>query len=161
MTVDAQEIYAFPSGELRAEHYAELAAAMRPVFPAASRLAVVLDSASMRFGADDYDETTGRAVLDYTSRDRALERLEELFVSADPELFFAHGDPLGAVVEHVREYDAARLAHVKARGEQGLWRRLTTPSPIFEIGRTALVRAYAPVVVYREDGTFCVHRSSS
>jgi len=124
----------------------------------------VFDSSGERFDAEQYDDSAGRIVLSYASRDRALERLEAMFLRADPAFFFCHDDQLEAVTERVREYDDSRAEYLQRLQERkesarGLGWYLAGSPPLFEVERTELIRAYAPVVSHREDGTFYLHQS--
>jgi hypothetical protein len=158
VSVRERAIYSFPSGELLPEHCAAFGRAIcgvitRPDAPISVVLALgSVPDAVPPLGADRYDATLDCALLDYASRDKLLASLWPLFMGAEPELFFAHADAFEDVLARVAAYGEAILALRQARSDQSIWQRMRTPAPRFSLEHTALVQAYAPVIVHRPDG---------
>jgi hypothetical protein len=159
MNPGVREIYAFPSGELLAEHCAAFGAALARVWPERSwPAAVVLQrhgepvQTPAELGAHAYDDSRAQGVLSYASASDLLARLQPLFLNTDPELLLLYRAELADVVARAGQYAERELLPDRPRGLEA-W--------LARVQRSALVEHYAPVVVHGPDGRcFAVERAS-
>jgi hypothetical protein len=159
MNAGIREIYAFPSGQLLAEHCAAFAAALAQVWPDLTCPAAVVFQrhgepvqAPDSLGASAYDGTQSQGVLSYASASELLAHLQPLLLSTDPELLLLHRGAFPDVVERAAHYADRELLPDRPRGLQA-W--------LARVQRSALVEHYAPVIAHGPDGRcFAVERAS-
>lgn len=155
----AREIYVFPSGELRAEHYAALADALDALWAGREDPAAVVFARRgepveppAAFGALAYDGRGAQAVLSYASSADLLANLRPLFLNSDPELLLLHRAAFADLVTHVDAYAHGELQPGIVRGVEAWLRRVQA---------SALGQLHAPIAALAVDGRcFAVERAS-
>jgi hypothetical protein len=153
-----REIYAFPSGELRAEHYAAFADALAQLWVGRGDPAAVVFARRgepveppATLGARAYDERGVQGVLSYVSAADLLANVRPLFLNTEPELFLLHREDFTHVALRADEY-AQRELRPKDRGVEAWLRR---------VQESALARQYGPIAALAADGRcFAVEAAS-